>query len=276
MDPTDPQADGRKDAPSGQRSVPKRRSPRPALIVRRRSSIPNRRSLAGESSVGRPTILDWPLWLQLIERKRRILQRHQTLGGGSTTPIAYLIRATCSNFKLDGIVITEDEVNAALARNTAGRKFRSRTAQRIRNHIAILHSIENAVRIGQPLKSGAVVRWYTSISSGLSMTPLSEERMTRLDQVARRINSPQLRLQPAIQEIVRSFSDLQADHLFPSFNGILSRLLLRYHLGRCGLPLVILNDHEGNLPTSAILSETGLTLQLLNAIDESYDLLMEP
>jgi hypothetical protein len=249
-----------------------RHTTRPPLVVRRRSTVPSRRTPNGQSSGGRPASLDWPAWLQLIERKRRLLTRQQSLTPISPTPIEYLVQATASNFKLDGIALTPQEVTAALERGPAGRKFRSRTAQRIRNHVAILHSIENAIRIGQPLKTSAIIRWYTSISSGLSMTSLGSERMSRLDQIARKINSPQLRLQPAIQDIIRAHRELLIDPAFPSFNGILSRLLLRYHLGRCNLPFVIFDDANVTIPAS--LSEVGLTLQLLTAIDRSYEMLL--
>jgi len=273
------------DAPGQQRprQTPRRHTPQAGLILRRRTSIPNRRPPDDAISPSRRALLDWPMWLGLIERKRRVLQRQLSLHGGTNgapatfavagVPIDLLSQATRSNFQLDRIVVSDHEVADALAPGAAGRKFRSRTAQRIRNHIAILYSIENGVRIGQPLKCSIILRWYTSISSGLSMTSLGVERMARLDQVARRINSPQLRLQPAIQEIVRGHMEFLTDPLFPSFNGILSRLLLRYHLGRCGLPFVVFGEtpHPSN---SSVPSEASITLQLLNAIDRTYDLLL--
>jgi hypothetical protein len=135
-------------------------------------------------------------------------------------------------------------VAKALAVGSAGRAFRSRSAQRIRNHVAILRSIDQALRIGQPLRSSAVLRWYTSISSGLSTTALDAATMTRLDLAVRRINSPQLRLQPAVQEIATLHASLLADPLVPSFNGILSRLLLHFHLGRCKLSPILFDPTE--------------------------------
>jgi hypothetical protein len=215
-------------------------------------------------------VLDWPAWLAVIERKRRLLQRRQSIVA-SPVPGDYFLDATCSNFALDGITIARAEVIAALGHNAGQRKLRARAAQRIRNHIAILHSIEAALRLIAPLKSSAVIRWYTSISSGLSMTALSDERMIRLDHIIRRINSPQLRLQPALQDIVRTHGELLADPLFPSFNGILSRLLLRYHLGRCALPFALL---DGGATHAGHPHEVRLTLQLLNGIDRSFDLLL--
>jgi hypothetical protein len=215
------------------------------------------------------------VWLRLIERKRRLLQRTQSVGGAPPVEIpdnCYAL-ATYSSFKIEGIAITQEEVVEGLSprRAAAQRKFRSRNVQRIRNHVAILLTIEQALRLGQPLKTSAVLRWYTSISSGLSTTALGAEPMGRLEQFARRINSPQLRLQPALQEIAQTHTELIADPLFPSFNGILARLLLRYHLGRCSLPFVIFDDA---ISTDVFVRPQSLTLQLLVAIDQSYDLLL--
>jgi hypothetical protein len=213
-----------------------------------------------------PAGLDWPAWLAIIERKRRLLLR---ANGRTLIPGAYFALATLSSFKLEGIEVTEHDVLQALSRNRAQRKLRSRTAQRIRNHVALLHGIESAIAIGQPLKASAVLRWYTSISSGLSTTGLGEDRMRRLEQITRRINSPQLRLQAALQDMARAHCELLGDPLFPGFNGILSRLLLRYRLGRCSLPFVVF---DGRAPAAA--SETDLTLRLLRGIDDSFNLLL--
>ena len=57
----------------------------------------------------------------------------------------------------------------------------------------------------------------------------------RLAALVERMNSPELRLQAGVQQVARLHAQLLADPLVPSFNGILARLLLRYHLGRCGL-----------------------------------------
>jgi hypothetical protein len=219
---------------------------------------------------GRPSSVDWPAWVERIERKRRALHR---IHDGKSPRIAhnYYINATVSSFRLEGIDCSLHEAHDAIEHGAAQRKFRSRVAQRIRNHVAILHSIESTLRNNWPLKSSAVLRWYTSISSGLSTNELGIERMMRLEQIVRRIDSPQLRLQPAIQEIARTHAELLSDHLFPSFNGILSRLLLRYHLGRCGLPSIVFDEA---IPLSSLAIEQSLALCLLGAIDESYDSLL--
>ena len=95
--------------------------------------------------------------------------------------------------------------------------------------------------------------------------------MSRSSTSCARIDSPQLRLQPAVHEIARTHVELLSDALFPSFNGILSRLLMRYHLGRCGLPAVVFDE---SIPLSSLAIEQSLTMCLLAGIDESYDLLL--
>jgi hypothetical protein len=239
----------------------RRHTSRPAILVRR-PGIQRR-----TTRCSRPAGLDWPAWLELIERKRRLLTRNQS-NHALPIPSQYVLLATCSTFRLEGIELSDADVVDACSRGPARRKFRSRTAQRIRNHVAILHTIEDAIRLGQPLSVRAVVRWYTSISSGLSTTALAAQTMARLEHVARRINSPQLRLQLALQEIAGTYYQLLIDPVFPSFNGIISRLLLRYHLGRCGLPFVVFDPAWRAFDVSP---ETALTIQLLDAIDQSYD-----
>jgi hypothetical protein len=236
----------------------------------RHSAAPPRRRPPGDA---RPSTLDWPAWLALIERKRKQLQRRNSNPGApGLAPIDYHVPVTFSTFKLEGIELIEQEVIDALTHGRAQRKLRSRSAQRIRNHVAILHSIEKSMRLNAPLKTSAVLRWYTSISSGLSTGELGAERMSRLEELAHRINSPQLRLQPAIQEIVRTHRELLADPLFPSFNGILNRLLLRYHLGRCGLPFTVIEEIA--FPMTLAQSESNCTYRLLCWIDESYERLL--
>ena len=96
--------------------------------------------------------------------------------------------------------------------------------------------------------------------------------MDRLDHVVRRINSPQLRLQPALVDIAKLHVMLLRDPLVPSFNGILSRLLLRYHLGRIGLPPVVFDPNED---APSLLDETMLLARLLELIEQSYDRLLQ-
>ena len=167
-------------------------------------------------------------------------------GNGSTSgpgifplPDDYYLRATWSSFRLDGIDVVEEEVRSALSQTSAGHALRSRQSQRLRNHAAILHHIETDLRQAAPLTTGVVIRWYTTISAGLSTAGLNATATGRLDEQIGRINSPQLRLAASIPEVAAAHVALLADPLVPGFNGILARLLLRYHLGRCHLPAIV-------------------------------------
>jgi hypothetical protein len=229
---------------------------------------------ASRNGNGNGTGIEWASWLRSFERKRRLLVRDEPRRPRSL-PSTYFIHATYSSFRLDGIDVTEHEVLASLASGPARQSLRSRAAQRIRNHVSILHHIESSIRIGESLKAPVVIRWYTTIGSGLITAALPDAMIDRLDQAVRRINSPQLRLQPALGDIARLHVQLLTDPLAPSFNGILARLLLRYHLGRVGLPPVVF-EPEADAP--ALLDETMLLRRLLQLIDSSYDQLlrMEP
>ena len=154
-------------------------------------------------------------------------------------PDEYYERATYSTFRLEGLDVSEQEVRVALERGVVRPILRSRQAQRIRNHAAILRHVESDLRAGLPLRTEGVVRWYTGISAGLSTTSLDQAAAMRLGDVVRRINSPQMRIRPALAEIATTHAQLLSDPLVPGFNGILARLLLRYHLGRCKLPGVV-------------------------------------
>jgi hypothetical protein len=211
----------------------------------------------------------------LVERKRRLVTRPDQRRP-RPLPDSILQLGTLASFRLEGIELEDETAIDALRPGALkpGRDhnhFRSRLAMRVRNHVAILHRIERGLHHGESLKTAAVVRWYTLISSGLSITSLDEPTMARLDQLVRRINSPHLRLQPAIQEIARLHAQSIADPLVPGFNGILARLLLRYHLGRCGLPPVVFHAESD---ASLLTDETTLLGRLLELIDESYDLLL--
>ncbi len=116
-----------------------------------------------------------------------------------------------------------------------------------------------------------VVRWYTSISGGLSLAALDETNIQRLNNVVHLINSPQFRLQPAIKEITHLHAQLLADPLVPSFNGILSRLLLRYHLGQCDLPPVMFDPQSDE---KLLNDEPRLLNRVLEMLNGSYDMML--
>jgi hypothetical protein len=190
---------------------------------------------------------DWAELVRRLERKRRTLDRIPPgLGNGGASPAplplpdGYYVQATWSSFRLEGIDVEQEEVRDALAQTSGGgHTLRSRQCQRLRNHAAILHHVETDLRQNVPLSTDAVIRWYAGIGAGLSTTPPSHASSGRLEDQVRRINSPQLRLSAAIPEIAGVYVTLLADPLIPSFNGILARLLLRYHLGRCSLPAIV-------------------------------------
>jgi len=188
-------------------------------------------------------------------------------------PPAFCARCTYVSFRLEDIGVAEPDVAEALATGGAARRaFRSRLGQRVRNHVAILLAIEADLRLGRLLRPAAVVRWYTSVSSGLSTTALGDSTMDRLDAVVRRINSPQLRVQSALREVARLHVQLLADPLVPGFNGILARLLLRYHLGRSNLPPVLFDpDHD----RPHLADEAALVPRLMDLIDQSLTLQLQ-
>jgi hypothetical protein len=214
--------------------------------------------------------VDWAAWLRLIERKRRAVARPTTPRPPAFPPDSYFAAATDASFRLDGIPLSAGDLTAALARGSANRACRSRLAQRLRNHVAILRHVELLIRRCQPVGSDDVVRWYTSVSCGLSSSRLDGPSAARLEQVVRQINSPHLRLRPAVEEIARLHVRLLSDPLVPGFNGILARLMLRCHLGRCGLPPVVFDaDRDGRRP----VCEATLLPRLLELILDGYDVL---
>jgi hypothetical protein len=214
--------------------------------------------------------IDWQRWLRLIQRKRRLLTRSSS-PRRKALPVEYFANATVVSFRLEGIEISLSDVVSALSTSRGQKVFRSRTSQRIRSHIAILHRIESALQRGTSLNTPAVVRWYTSISGGLSLVALDETSMKRLENVVHRINSPQFRLQSAIKEITHLHAQLLADPFIPSFNGILSRLLLRYHLGRCGLPPVMFDPQSDE---KLLNDEPRLLNRVLEMLNGSYDMML--
>jgi hypothetical protein len=225
---------------------------------------------AREHVVANGSAIDWSNWLRETERKRRLLSRAES--GIHGAPVFwtanYYARATLTSFELEGMPLSRADLTSALQRCAACKACRSRQQQRGRNHVAILRRLEKFLRFGTAIKAREIVRWYTSIASGLSTTRLDEPSMRRIDEIARQINSPHLRLCPALQGIARLHAELLADPIVPSFNGILARLLLRYQLGRCGLPPVLFApDRDG---ASVLLNERKFLPRLLKLIDAAF------
>jgi hypothetical protein len=229
---------------------------------------------------GPPTAAKWTTWLRSVERwRRQTAAANHGNGNGNgngsrpriVIPIDYLAAITVASFQLDGHDVSNDHLMHALAHGVDRRQIRSRQSQRIRNHLAILRRITAGQRPGRDLRAAAVVRWYTSVSCGLSTTALDDTRLSRIDAVVRRMNSPQLRLQPAIQEIARLHVQLLTDPLMPSFNGILARLLLEYHLCRCGLPPVLFDPASD---AAVVHSEPLLLGRLLDLIEAAFGMVI--
>jgi len=233
---------------------------------------PKRRSKFASLRIGKVGIrIDWPRWLRVIQRKRRMAAKpdapHDTRRI-TPPPADYFAIATLRSFQLEGIPLNQSEFTHAMARGWGTNALRSRTDQRVRNHVAILRRIESSLRAGATLTSQTVLRWYTSISCGLSLAALDETTMARLENVVRRINSPQFRLQPAITEIAQIHAQLNSDPLVPSFNGILARLLLQYHLGRCGLPRVLFDT---TADSTLLKDEPRLLKRILEMVEAAYE-----
>lgn len=208
--------------------------------------------------------IDWSRWSRAIERKRRSLHRARR----ATLPVTFNRRATLESFKLEGIDVSESDLDHAEAPTRDRRAFRTRTLQRVGNHIAILLSLERSLCRRLPVKATQIVRWYTSVSSGLSTASLTPAGMERVVSAVHRINSPQMRLQPAVLEIARLHCEILTDPVFPAFNGILARLLLQVHLGRCGLPLV---TFDAGADASKLSTVETLLPRLIELIDRAFD-----
>jgi hypothetical protein len=187
-------------------------------------------------------------------------------------PSEFFALITYASFRLDGLDLSRSEVAGALAHGPSRKAFRTRQAQRVRNHVAIVRAIERDLMRCAPVTADTVVRWYTSISSGLSTTALAQAPLDRLVEVIRRVNTPHVRLQSALQEVAHEHVRLLSDPLVPSFNGILARLLLHYHLGRCGLPGVIFDPGED---ASRLTDQRMLLTRLMELVDQSYGMLLK-
>ena len=228
-----------------------------------------RTSPSGVSSTA-PAI-DWPQWIRDTERKRRLIAA-QTNGVSCCFWSTYYALATDASFRLDGLELPREHLESALARGAARKAIRSRQQQRVRNHVGILRHLERLLSTGGPLKGDDVLRWYTSIACGLSTTRPDESATARLDAIVRQINSPHMRLCPALQAIARLHREMLTDPIVPSFNGILARLLLRYHLGRCGLPPVVFDAQRDAV---IVHNEQRLLPRLLELINTAYASLLK-
>lgn len=202
---------------------------------------------------------------EMLRRREAAASRPGALDRSAPTP-TLLEEATCASFQMDGLPLSAGEFKAAVARG--GHACRTRSTQRARNHVAILRRIQSLVRRGQPLQSGDVVRWYTSIACGLSAGGIADGTLGRIDRIVSAVNSPRLRFWPAVKEVAALHVNLLSDPFVPGFNGILARLLLQYHMGRCGLPAIVF-DPATDPPRT--VSVAKLEPRLLELIMKSYD-----
>jgi len=215
---------------------------------------------------------DSPQWgqrLARIERKRRLLAR---LRPPRLLPRELLGRLTWSSFAMEQLDVTLREAMEAIAARPSPRAFRRSQFLRIRHHAAALRGIERAIRRGQPIKASTVVHWYTSISCGLSVAAVMDAgRLGRIDQWLRRINSPHLLPGQAIGEAAAVHAQMLGEAIVPGFNGILCRLLLQFHLARCGLaPVTFDPDRDRAIVHDAAL----LARRLIELVEEGYDWLL--
>lgn len=151
-------------------------------------------------------------------------------------------RIAMASLRLEGIPLAEADVVETLLKSGVRGDLRNRQAQMIRNHVAIQLHIERCLKKRCLLKPAMVLGWYSSLSAGLPMVSLDAGRMRRLEDVCRRVNSPPMQLESAVRDIAQLYCNLISDALVPSFNGVLVRLIMRYHLGRCSLPRVIFRE----------------------------------
>lgn len=225
---------------------------------------------AGPRPIGSPRI-DWDDWLRTVERRRRALARNGTGNDGHSLPPLpgdFYVAATRASFQIDGLSATAAELTAALAPGAAGKACRSRQSQRIRNHVAVLRHAQLLLRRGQPLHPDDIVRWYTAISCGLSTSALDDSTRNRLASVATRVNSPQMRLRPAVEDAAQLHHRLLTELFVPAFNGIVARVVLHYHLSRCGLPTVIFDPNADRAPAP---DEATITRRLMHLIAARYE-----
>lgn len=205
--------------------------------------------------------------VRLLERHRRAFLRWAQ---NRRMPLALLKRLTWTSFRLENLAVTEADVESAISPGAprGAAPLRSIKTLRLRNHLAILRRIERLVHQGRELKAEVVLRWYTSIACGLSIGPMDEPRLRRLETALSRMSNPQLRLRQAVNEAAALHAELLRDPLFPGFNGVLARLLLQYHLARSQLPPVVF-DPLADRPLLGV--ETALASRLLQGIAETCD-----
>ena len=221
----------------------------------------------------RESVDDAAKCLRAIERGRRAWH------GTTRLPPSLAIAFTAASFTLEGLAVDRADVAAAsrpIVRcdsHKSGRSdspgtskcLRSRSSARLRNHLAILQTITRRAR-DRKLQSADVLRWYTRVSSGLCTSAPSIKTMQRLEAVVDRVNTRRARLQPALTQIADLYCELMDQPIFPSFNGIVARLLLCAHLARAGLPPAVFDP----LRDAQLLDPTQCATRLRTLLPLSF------
>ena len=208
----------------------------------------------------RRTSRERPVTLRSIEQARARLPRRDWL-----LPRPFLVDATSASFRIDGIPVTIEQVTRALGHQQSVRAFRSPLSIRLRAHAAILRCVERIVAADRPLRPANLYRWYAGLSAGLGVGRADDAR--RAADVVARANLPTVRLSTALADILELYDDVMKNPIVPSYNGIIARLLLNLHLGRCGLLPVIVEPGEETFARGRLDERT-----LLNLLARRYEL----
>lgn len=209
----------------------------------------------------RPT-RDRAITLRSIEQARGRLPRRDW-----SLPRPFLVDATSASFRIDGIPVTVEQVTRALGHQQAVRAFRSPLSNRLRAHAAILRCIERIVAADKPLRATHLYRWYAGLSAGLSAGAGIGDDAGRASEVVARANLPTSRLSTALADVLQLYDDIMSRPIVPSYNGIIARLVLNLHLGRCGLLPVIVEPGEESFARGQLDERT-----LLHLLARRYEL----
>jgi hypothetical protein len=214
------------------------------------------------SARGRRAGRDRPATLRLIEQARARLPR-----SAWSMPRPFLVDATSASFRIDGIPVTVGQVTRALGHRQSVRAFRSSLSHRLRMHAAILCGLERLLANDAPLQSGHLMSWYAGLSAGHGTAVGVAEDARRAAAIVARVNAPTPRLAAAIPEVVALYTEVIGNPIVPSYNGIVARLLMHVHLGRCGLLPVIVEPPDDGFARRALDAAT-----LLDLLARRYDL----
>ena len=208
-------------------------------------------------------LADAPDQLAWLEKTRDRVRRNSIRVGAS-----FIERSTHSSYQLDGVTLPPGAVREAMNARAGKWAMRPRTAQRIRNHASIQFQIERMLRRRIGLSAGTLVRWYTSLSTGLCGTQMQRSEVERLESVAARVNVTPHRVGAALDQVAALQVELLSEPVVPSFSGIFARLVLHMHLGRCGLPPVVM---DSGVDSSVLKQPSRLSTKLAEMVARSYE-----